>query len=120
MGFADVMFHLLVTAAVDVLKFWPSSQNIPLAAYITLFLFITALPNIFPVRWYGHVEFAMSWAKLIAVVIMIFYLFIMVIIDLAGSWWPLLTCNRRVEVYQRHTVHLYSRTGRTQAPSTTE
>ncbi|KAF2636862.1 hypothetical protein P280DRAFT_459210 [Massarina eburnea CBS 473.64] len=66
-----------ITAAVDVLKFWPSSQNIPLAAYITIFLVITALPNIFPVRWYGHVEFAMSWAKLIAIFIMLFYLFIM-------------------------------------------
>lgn len=71
---ADIV---LVTAAVDVLKFWPSSQGVPLAAYITIFLILIALPNIFPVRWYGHVEYIMSWAKLVAIFIMILYLFVM-------------------------------------------
>ncbi|ORY65552.1 amino acid transporter [Pseudomassariella vexata] len=66
-----------ITAAIDVLKFWPASQNVPLAAYITLFLVVTAIPNIFPVKWYGHVEYGMSWAKLVAIFVMIFYLFIM-------------------------------------------
>ncbi|KAI0477219.1 amino acid permease/ SLC12A domain-containing protein [Xylariaceae sp. FL0804] len=66
-----------VTAAVSVLKFWPASQQVPLAAYITVFLVITAIPNIFPVKWYGKFEYAMSWFKLLAIFVVIFYMFIM-------------------------------------------
>lgn len=66
-----------ITAAVSVLKFWPESDAVPLAAYITIFLVITAIPNIFPVKWYGHIEFVMSWVKLLAIFVMIFFMFIM-------------------------------------------
>ncbi|KAH8900451.1 amino acid transporter [Thozetella sp. PMI_491] len=66
-----------ITAAVSVLQFWPESNKVPLAAYITIFLVITAIPNIFPVKWYGHVEYGMSWVKILAIFIVIFYMFIM-------------------------------------------
>ncbi|OAA57391.1 amino acid transporter [Niveomyces insectorum RCEF 264] len=78
-----------ITAAVSVLKFWPSSQSVPLAAYITIFLVALAIPNYFPVRWYGHFEFVMSWVKLLAVFVMIFFMFIMASGGVAATHGPL-------------------------------
>lgn len=66
-----------ITAAVSVLKYWDGWQKIPLAGYITIFLVLTAAPNIFPVRMYGHIEYAMSWVKILAIFIVIAYMFIM-------------------------------------------
>ncbi|ROV87145.1 hypothetical protein VSDG_09984 [Cytospora chrysosperma] len=66
-----------ITAAVSVLKFWDGWDKIPLAGYITLFLFVTAIPNVFPVRIYGHFEYVMSWFKILAIFVMIAYMFIM-------------------------------------------
>ncbi|KAI1341683.1 amino acid permease/ SLC12A domain-containing protein [Xylariaceae sp. FL0016] len=78
-----------VTAAVSVLKFWPESEKVPLAAYITLFLVATALPNVFPVKWYGKFEYVMSWCKLFAIFIVIFYMFIMASGGVASTNGPL-------------------------------
>lgn len=47
------------------LQYWAGWQAVPLAAYITLFLALTALPNVFAVRAYGHVEYAASWCKIL-------------------------------------------------------
>jgi yeast amino acid transporter len=55
----------------------PSSDVIPIGAYITIFVVITAIPNIFPVRFYGQVECALSWVKLVGIVVCICYMFIM-------------------------------------------
>ena len=66
-----------ITAAISVLKFWPATEVIPLAAYITIFLLVIALANIFPVKFYGHVEYYMSFIKCLAIFVMIFFLFIM-------------------------------------------
>lgn len=66
-----------ITAAVSVLQFWPETNVVPLAAYITIFLVAIALANIFHVRVYGYIEYYMSFIKCFAVVLMIFFMFIM-------------------------------------------
>lgn len=66
-----------ITAAISVLKYWDGWDQVPLAAYITLFLVATALPNVFPVRLYGHIEYAASWCKILAIFIVIAYMFVM-------------------------------------------
>ncbi|RDW68987.1 uncharacterized protein DSM5745_08747 [Aspergillus mulundensis] len=66
-----------ITAAVSVLQFWPSTNAIPLAAYITIFLVAMGLANVFHVKIYGYIEYYMSFIKCAAVVLMIFFLFIM-------------------------------------------
>jgi amino acid transporter len=66
-----------ITAAISVLKFWPATEVVPLAAYITIFLVVMALSNVFPVKFYGHVEYYMSFIKCLAIFVMIFFLFIM-------------------------------------------
>ncbi|KAL4998876.1 amino acid permease-domain-containing protein [Aspergillus recurvatus] len=66
-----------ITAAVSVLQFWPATNAIPLAAYITIFLAVMALANVFHVKVYGYIEYYMSFIKCAAVVLMICFLFIM-------------------------------------------
>ncbi|KAL4905440.1 hypothetical protein BDW74DRAFT_177809 [Aspergillus multicolor] len=66
-----------ITAAVSVLQFWPSTNALPLAAYITIFLVVMGLANVFHVKIYGYIEYYMSFIKCAAVVLMIFFLFIM-------------------------------------------
>ncbi|KAJ5645938.1 hypothetical protein N7490_002310 [Penicillium lividum] len=66
-----------ITAAVSVLKFWPATDALPLAVYITIFLVVIALANVFQVRIYGYIEYYMSFIKCVAIVLMIFFLFIM-------------------------------------------
>ena len=78
-----------ITACVSILKFWPESNVIPLAAYITIFLVAIALPNIFPVGWYGHVEVVMSLLKLLALAVMMCYMFIMASGGVAATHGPL-------------------------------
>ncbi|PWY92519.1 amino acid transporter [Aspergillus heteromorphus CBS 117.55] len=66
-----------ITAAVSVLEFWPQTEVIPLAAYITIFLVVIAAANCFGVRIYGHVEYVMSFIKCLAIILMIFFMIIM-------------------------------------------
>ncbi|PWY87820.1 amino acid transporter [Aspergillus sclerotioniger CBS 115572] len=66
-----------ITAAVSVLEFWPQTEVIPLAAYITIFLAVIAAANAFGVRIYGHVEYVMSFIKCLAIIVMIFFMIIM-------------------------------------------
>lgn len=66
-----------ITAAVSILKYWDGWEKIPLAGYITLFLAATALPNVFPVRMYGHIEYVASWFKILAIFVVIAYMFVM-------------------------------------------
>ena len=61
----------------SVLKFWPETDVVPLAAYITIFLVVMALGNVFHVKVYGYIEYYMSFIKCLAVVLMIFFMFIM-------------------------------------------
>ncbi|KAJ5281795.1 Amino acid/polyamine transporter I [Penicillium angulare] len=66
-----------ITAAVSVLKFWPQTDALPLAVYITILLVVMAAANVFHVRIYGYIEYYMSFFKCAAVVLMICFLFIM-------------------------------------------
>ncbi|KAL4813895.1 amino acid permease/ SLC12A domain-containing protein [Aspergillus spinulosporus] len=66
-----------ITAAVSVLQFWPATDAIPLAAYITIFLTVMAVTNVFHVKVYGYIEYYMSFIKCAAVILMICFLFIM-------------------------------------------
>ncbi|CAG8077049.1 unnamed protein product [Penicillium salamii] len=66
-----------ITAAISVLKYWPETDVVPLAAYITIFLAVIACANMFHVRVYGYIEYYMSFVKCLAVVLMIFFMFIM-------------------------------------------
>jgi Amino acid transporters len=66
------------TAAISVLKYWPQTDVIPLAGFITMFLLVSALTNMFHVRGYGYIEYYTSFVKCVAVVLMIFFMFIMI------------------------------------------
>ncbi|KAL4736289.1 amino acid permease/ SLC12A domain-containing protein [Aspergillus similis] len=78
-----------ITAAVSVLRFWPATDAIPLAAYITIFLTVMALANVFHVKVYGYIEYYMSFIKCVAVVLMICFLFIMASGGIAATHGPL-------------------------------
>lgn len=78
-----------ITAAISVLQFWPETNVVPLAAYITIFLAVMVIGNIFPVRIYGHIEYWFSWIKILAIIVMIFFLFIMASGGVAATHGPL-------------------------------
>lgn len=78
-----------ITAAVSVLQFWPATDAIPLAAYITIFLAVMALANVFHVKVYGYIEYYMSFIKCAAVVLMICFLFIMASGGIPATHGPL-------------------------------
>ncbi|KAL2834912.1 amino acid permease/ SLC12A domain-containing protein [Aspergillus cavernicola] len=79
-----------ITAAVSVLKFWPQTDALPLAAYITIFLVTLAAANMFHVRVYGYIEYYMSFIKCAAVVLMIFFMFIMTSGGIAATHGPII------------------------------
>ncbi|KAL4871869.1 hypothetical protein BDV12DRAFT_183437 [Aspergillus spectabilis] len=79
-----------ITAAVSVLKFWPSTDALPLAVYITIFLATLAVGNIFHVRVYGIIEYYMSFIKCLAIILMIFFLFIMTSGGIAATHGPII------------------------------
>lgn len=66
-----------ITAAISVLKFWSETDAVPLAAYITIFLVVLVAANMFPVKTYGIIEYWMSFIKCLAIVVIIFFMFIM-------------------------------------------
>ncbi|KAK4939849.1 hypothetical protein LTR10_019916 [Elasticomyces elasticus] len=63
------------TAALSVLSFWPN--DVPIAAWITIMVVLMIVVNLFGVEWYGEVEFWMSLLKIIAIVGIIIFLFVM-------------------------------------------
>ncbi|KAL2836921.1 amino acid permease/ SLC12A domain-containing protein [Aspergillus pseudoustus] len=66
-----------ITAAVSVLQFWPATNALPLAAYITIFIATMGVANMFHVKVYGYIEYYMSFIKCGAVILMICFMFIM-------------------------------------------
>ncbi|KAJ6011795.1 hypothetical protein N7522_002150 [Penicillium canescens] len=78
-----------ITAAISVLKYWPETDVIPLAAYITIFLVVIAAANMFHVRVYGYIEYYMSFVKCLAIVLMIFFMFIMTSGGIAATNGPI-------------------------------
>ncbi|KAL2872407.1 amino acid permease/ SLC12A domain-containing protein [Aspergillus lucknowensis] len=79
-----------ITAAVSVLRFWETTDALPLAAYITIFLATLALANVFHVRIYGYIEYYMSFVKCVAVVLMICFMFIMTSGGIAATHGPII------------------------------
>ncbi|KAL4924937.1 amino acid permease/ SLC12A domain-containing protein [Aspergillus undulatus] len=79
-----------ITAAVSVLQFWESTNALPLAAYITVFLATMAVANVFHVRIYGYIEYYMSFVKCVAVVLMICFMFIMTSGGIAATGGPII------------------------------
>ncbi|OQD81617.1 hypothetical protein PENANT_c026G10140 [Penicillium antarcticum] len=78
-----------ITAAISVLKYWPETDVVPLAAYITIFLVVIAAANMFHVRVYGYIEYYMSFVKCLAIIIMIFFMFIMTSGGIAATNGPI-------------------------------
>jgi amino acid transporter len=56
-----------IIACISVLQYWEAPQHFPMAAYITIFLVLSAIPNLLGVRFYGHVEIFMSVLKIVAI-----------------------------------------------------
>jgi amino acid transporter len=61
-----IVMPLELTAAGIVINFWTNSINI--AVWITIFLILLLIINLFGVRGYGEIEFYMSIIKVIAVI----------------------------------------------------
>ncbi|KAI9726544.1 MAG: hypothetical protein M1834_008986 [Cirrosporium novae-zelandiae] len=66
-----------VTAAISVLQFWPETNRVPIAGWITILLVVMVAINLFEVKWYGEWEFWLSLLKCIAIVAMIFFEIVM-------------------------------------------
>ncbi|CZR59171.1 uncharacterized protein PAC_09063 [Phialocephala subalpina] len=78
-----------VIACISVLKYWEAPQHFPEAAYITIFLIVAAIPNFFPVHFYGHVEIFMSILKVLAIMSCMCFMFIMASGGLPATHGPL-------------------------------
>ena len=55
-----------ISAAVNIIHYWPGSEGITSAAWITPLLFALLCIQYFGVRGYGEVEFVISMIKIIA------------------------------------------------------
>ncbi|KAK6357721.1 hypothetical protein TWF718_002030 [Orbilia javanica] len=63
-----VVLPLELTAAGITLQFWEGARNIHISVWITVFLVIVTLINLFGVRGYGEVEYILGILKIIAVI----------------------------------------------------
>lgn len=71
-----ITFALEVSVVGQIIEFW--TVAVPLAAWITIFFVLVTIGNLFPVRFYGEVEFWISGIKIIAVMGWIIYALCMV------------------------------------------
>lgn len=78
-----------IIAAINVLEYWEAARGFPLAGYISIFLVAGAIPNFFSVKTYGKVEFVMSFLKVFAIVMSMFFLFIYVSGGVPGTDGPI-------------------------------
>lgn len=78
-----------VIACISVLQYWEAARDFPIAAYITIFLVGSALPNIFAVKIYGHAEVVGSLIKVTAIVGCMCFMFIMASGGVAATGGPL-------------------------------
>ncbi|ODQ53272.1 amino acid permease [Saitoella complicata NRRL Y-17804] len=63
-----VVLPLELTAAAITLEFWKGSANVNVAVWITIFLILIIVINLFGVRGYGEAEFVFSAIKVVAVI----------------------------------------------------
>ncbi|KAL4805162.1 amino acid permease/ SLC12A domain-containing protein [Aspergillus unguis] len=66
-----------VIACISVLQYWEAPRNFPMAAYITIFAVVTAIPNFFSLKKYGSVEIVMSALKVLSILSSMCFCFIM-------------------------------------------
>lgn len=71
-----ITYALELSIVGQVIEYW--TYEVPLGAWIAIFYFITVVTNLFPVKYYGEIEFWVASIKIIAVVGWIIYAFIMV------------------------------------------
>ncbi|KAK6464564.1 arginine permease [Scheffersomyces coipomensis] len=71
-----ITFALELSVVGQVIQLW--TDAVPLAAWITIFFVILTVFNLFPVKYYGEVEFWIAFLKVIAVVGWLLYAFIIV------------------------------------------
>ncbi|RCK58106.1 Lysine/arginine permease [Candida viswanathii] len=71
-----ITYALELSVVGQVIQFW--TDAVPLAAWITIFFVIISIFNLFPVKFYGEVEFWVAFIKVIAVVGWIIYALCMV------------------------------------------
>ncbi|KAL4937004.1 hypothetical protein BDV06DRAFT_227368 [Aspergillus oleicola] len=78
-----------IIACINVLQYWEAPKNFPMAAYISIFAVVSAVPNFFSVKKYGHVEIVMSALKVFSILSSMCFLFIMASGGLPASTGPL-------------------------------
>lgn len=69
-------FALELSVVGQIIEYWTTA--VPLGAWIGIFLLIITITNLFPVKYYGEIEFWVASLKIIAVVGWLIYAFIMV------------------------------------------
>lgn len=71
-----ITFALEISVVGQVIQYW--TDEVPLAAWISIFLVLVTMSNLFPVQFYGEVEFWIAFIKIIAVVGWLVYALCMV------------------------------------------
>ena len=71
-----ITFALELSVVGQIIDRW--TTKVPLAAWISIFFVLLTISNMFPVKYYGEIEFWIASIKVIAVVGWILYAFIMV------------------------------------------
>mmetsp|Transcript_4892 Transcript_4892/g.5407 ORF Transcript_4892/g.5407 Transcript_4892/m.5407 type:complete len:560 (+) Transcript_4892:148-1827(+) len=71
-----ITFALEISVVGQIIQYW--TYSVPLAAWISIFLVLITVTNLFPVKYYGEIEFWVASLKIIAVVGWLLYAFIMV------------------------------------------
>ncbi|CUM64108.1 uncharacterized protein PRCAT00001699001 [Priceomyces carsonii] len=72
-----ITFALELSVVGQIIEYW--TLAVPLEAWIAIFFVILTAANLFPVKFYGEVEFWVASLKVIAVVGWLIYAFIMVV-----------------------------------------
>ncbi|CCH43788.1 Arginine permease [Wickerhamomyces ciferrii] len=72
-----ITFALELSIVGQIIQYW--TDAVPLAAWIAIFWVILVSSNMFPVKFYGEVEFWVASVKIMAIVGFIIYSFIMVV-----------------------------------------
>ncbi|ODQ80245.1 hypothetical protein BABINDRAFT_35848 [Babjeviella inositovora NRRL Y-12698] len=71
-----ITFAIEISVVGQVIQYW--TKSVPLAAWIGIFFTILTVANLFPVKFYGEVEFWVAAIKIVAIVGWLVYAFCMV------------------------------------------
>lgn len=79
--------------AAEFMRFWPTTESVPSAAWVTIFLVLPILFNLFNVRRYGEIEF---WLTTIKVTLIVGLIVLGILLPMgATSRNPLLGTNKQ-------------------------